>query len=459
MSEKFETLKLRAELLKNLKELKFSTMTPIQAKSLPIVLEGQDIIAQAKTGSGKTAAFGLGILNSLNVKNTRVQSLILCPTRELAEQVAKEIRSLARMLKNVKVLTLTGGKSEYQQEKSLNHGAHIIVGTPGRVLRLISKNILNLGTANSLVLDEADRMLDMGFYDDIVKIADEIPSQRQTLLFSATFPEEIKELGRELQNDAKEVEVDTDHSQDIIEQVFIELDSHKEKAEALIKAINHFRPDRFIVFCKTKQICDMVSKLLNDKEIYAEAIHSNLDQNDRTAVLEMFSNYSLSGLVATDVAARGLDISDLEVVINFDLAYTSEVYIHRIGRTARAGKTGMAISLFTGQEYDKFDEINELQDKVLEPISFNQIPEAKDYDLLPPMLTIYISGGKKDKLRPGDIVGAIVGEAGLDFKDIGKISLSNVICFVAVKAELADTVIKKLNAGRIKNRKFKVGLL
>ncbi len=459
MNNKFETLNLKKELTNNLKELKFNSMTPIQAKSLPIVLEGRDIIAQAKTGSGKTAAFGLGILNSINVSNTMVQSLVLCPTRELAEQVAKEIRTLARMLKNVKVLTLTGGQSEYYQEKSLAHGAHIIVGTPGRILKFIGTKVLRLQTVTSLVLDEADRMLDMGFHEDILQIAEQVPKKRQTLLFSATFPDLIKELGGELQNNAEIVEVDTDHSNDIIEQTFFELESHKDKNDALLRVLNYYRPDRFIVFCKTKQISDSVAKLLNNQKIYAEAIHGDLMQNDRTAVLTMFSNRSLSALVATDVAARGLDIQDLEAVINYDLPSTPEIYVHRIGRTARAGKTGMAISLFVSQEYHNFESISELQDEEFKPKYIKDLPITEDYDLVPPMTTIYISGGKKDKLRPGDIVGAIVGEAGLDFKDIGDISLTNITTFVAIKSELVEEVIQKLNSGKIKNRKFKVGYL
>jgi len=459
MRHLFNTLNLKNELLKNLEELKFDTMTPIQAISLPTVLAGRDIIAQAKTGSGKTAAFGLGILNSLDISNTRVQSLVLCPTRELAEQVAKELRTLARMLKNVKVLTITGGKPEYHQERSLNHGAHIIVGTPGRVLKLIGKGVLLLNTAQSFILDEADRMLDMGFHEDILKIAAEISAKRQTLLFSATFPEMIVKLGRELQNEAEMVKVDTDHAKDNIKQVFYQLESHKDKSEALLKVLNHYRPQRFLVFCKTKQFCENVAKFLHKKKVFAEAIHGDLLQNDRTEVLTMFSNRSLSALVATDVAARGLDIQDLELVINYDLPLSPEIYTHRIGRTARAGKSGLAISFFMPKEDELFSAISDLQAEDLRPDSINDLPASDDYDLIPPMTTIYISAGKRDKLRPGDIVGAIVGETGLDFKDIGDISITVVISFVAIKTEFVHDVVKKLNAGKIKNRKFKVGII
>jgi ATP-independent RNA helicase DbpA len=459
MTDQFNSLPLKKELLDNLKELNYNSMTPIQAMSLPLVLKGTDVIAQAKTGSGKTAAFGLGILNSLNVSNTRVQALVLCPTRELAEQVAKELRTLARMMKNVKVLAITGGKSEYHQDKSLAHGAHIIVGTPGRVLRLIHKKTLFLDTVHSFVLDEADRMLEMGFIEDITEISNEITGERQTLLFSATFTDEIKEFGSELQKDAQVIETDTGHSDEIIDQKFFLLDTHKDKSNSLLKVLDFYKPDRFIVFCKTKQITDTVADFLHAKEIYAESIHGDLEQSDRTAVLTMFSNRSLSALVATDVAARGLDIQDLELVINYDLAINAETYTHRIGRTARAGKTGVAVSFYVSQEKHKIEEIEDYQKTKLESTHIEDLAEADKYNLKPPMATIYISGGKRDKLRPGDIVGAIVGEAGLDFKDIGDITISTINSFVAIKSEHAENVIEKLNAGRIKNRKFSVGFL
>jgi len=453
----FTNLSLKKELLTNLEELGFSSMTPIQSSSLPLILEGRDVIAQAKTGSGKTAAFGLGVLNSLDVKNTRVQCLILCPTRELVEQVASEVRRLARMLKNVKVLTITGGKSEYFQERSLAHGAHIVVGTPGRVLKLCKKNILKLNTANTLILDEADRMLDMGFHEDIMEISSFIPKERQTNLFSATFPDEIKNLGSKLQTDAIMVKVDSEHSVDVIEESFFLLDSHRDKDRALLKVLDVYRPERFIVFCKTKQITNDVADFLDENSIYAEAIHGDLVQEERTEVLTMFSNRSLSGLVATDVAARGLDIKDLGLVINFDIPSQPEIYTHRIGRTARAGKTGLAISFYTERETYKIDAISELQNKKIVPSLIDDLAESKNYDLIPEMTTIYISGGKRDKLRPGDIVGAIVGETGLDFKVIGEISISKITTFVAIKSENVDEVILKLNKGKIKNRNFKVG--
>lgn len=456
MSDQFNSLNLNAELIKNLEELKFESMTPVQEKSLPHVLDGKDVIAQAKTGSGKTAAFGLGLLNSLDLSRIRIQSLVLCPTRELAEQVAKEIRSLARLMKNVRVLTICGGASEYQQEKSLSHGAHIVVGTPGRVLRLLKKDSLRLNRISTLVLDEADRMLDMGFHKDIMDIIFFMPRVRQTLLFSATFPEEIKELSSDVQIDAVDIKVDSEHSEEIIAQTFFKLKSHQDKNSALSKILGKYRPERAIVFCKTKQITASVAKALIKMGISAEGIHGDLMQNERTSILTKFSNKSLSILVATDVAARGLDVSELDAVINYDLPGDPEVYTHRIGRTGRAGLSGQAFSLFISEEQYKIDEIEE---KLSMKCDIGHVYDLGDeeYDLEPEMRTFYIAAGKKSKLRPGDILGALIGEAKIAASDVGDISILNVVSFVAVKREVFSQAIKKLNSGRIKNKRFRVG--
>lgn len=459
MSNQFKELKLKDVLLKNLTELKYESMTPIQEKSLPFILDGKDVLAKAKTGSGKTAAFGLGILNELDCLNVEIQSLVICPTRELAQQVATELRRLARQISNVKILTITGGESEYHQVKSLEHGAHIIVGTPGRILKLIKTKKLDLQTVTKFVLDEADRMLDMGFHDDILRISHKITSQHQTLLFSATFPENIKELASKVQNEAVEVSVDTGHAREIIKQDFIRLDSHKNKLDALWSVLSFYRPSRVLVFCKTKQITDSVADFLDSKGVFAESIHGDLMQRERSRVLTMFSNFSLNALVATDVAARGLDIQDLELVVNFDIPNDPEVYTHRIGRTARAGKTGNAISFFVEQELEKVDRICNFQNESYTAKEVSDFSVTNEYDLTPAMRTIFISGGKKDKIRPGDIVGAIVGEAGVDANNIGDIKIDKLSSYIAIKKEVVETVIEALNNGRIKKRKFKSGLL
>ncbi|MCO4795166.1 MAG: ATP-dependent RNA helicase DbpA [Bacteriovoracaceae bacterium] len=458
MNNSFDKLPLRKELIENLAELNFNQMTPIQEKSLPVVLEGKDIIAQAKTGSGKTAAFGLKILNSIDFSKFHVQSIVLCPTRELAEQVATEMRMLARMIKNVKILTLCGGVSEFHQENSLDHGAHIIVGTPGRVLSLLKKKKLILDRAHTLVLDEADRMLDMGFHEDIMNIVFYIPKKRQTLLFSATFPEEIQSLGSNIQEEAVEVKIDVTHEVSSISQRFYKLESHKDKNNALLRVLGKYKPERLIVFCKTKRITDDVADFLYDSGIEAESIHGDLEQNDRTTVLTKFSNRSLSVLVATDVAARGLDIQELEAVINYDLPDDPEVYIHRIGRTGRAGKNGLAFSFFLDRDESKLERIEEYSKNQCQKEEINELSNTEEYGLLPPMRTMYIGGGKKNKLRPGDILGALTGDAGLEADDVGKISILPILTFVAIKHEKIEKVVETLRNGKIKNKKFKVGI-
>ncbi len=459
MSNEFLELKLRSELATNLSEIGFNEMTPIQAGSLPTILSGKDIVGQAKTGSGKTAAFGLGILNSLDIKNIDTQALILCPTRELAEQVSTELRKLARMMSNVKILTITGGVGYHHQESSLDHGAHIIVGTPGRVAKLIGSKYILLDYIKTLVLDEADRLLDMGFFDEIMGIERQLSLDRQTMLFSATFPDEILDLSKRIQKDVEQIIVDSQHEEGNIEQYFYELGSHKDKNDALLKVLGKYNPARIIIFCKTKVITDNLSTFLQKNNILAASIHGDIDQNDRTKILTRFSNQSLSILVATDVAARGIDIKDLDAVLNYDLPTDGEDYVHRIGRTGRAGKKGLAFSFFVAAEQYKIDQIQEL---VMDNCTISSIDSVGDglvYSATPPMDTIFISGGKKDKIRPGDILGALVKEALLEPSDVGDITILSIVTYVAIKKESSHQAITKLSEGRIKNRHFRVGLV
>jgi ATP-independent RNA helicase DbpA len=456
-SNLFKSLSLSPEILENLESLGFSSMTPIQEEALPLVLAGSDLIAQAKTGSGKTAAFGLGILHKLNLENKKLQSLVLCPTRELAEQVAEEIRRLARFTKNCKVLVICGGASEYQQVNSLEHGVHIVVGTPGRVLKFLKKGSINLDGLEILVLDEADRMLDMGFRDEMEAIAAFTPKNKQTLLFSATFPEEIESLSEVFQKNPKRVAVDSKHEKDIIRQIFIEVEDHRHKSEALVRVLGHYKPESTVIFCKTKQNCAEVASMLERQGVSALAMHGDLDQNERTVVLTKFSHRSCLVLVATDVAARGLDIKDLEAVINFDLPTDAEVYTHRIGRTARAGKEGLAFSFFVKSEKEKLSEIENYQNAQNEYVKLNELSKSARFDLIAPMKTMYINGGKKDKIRPGDILGALVNEAGIAATNIGNINILNNQSYVAIASAQVDQAISKLNVGKIKGRKFRVG--
>jgi len=331
----FKSLDLAPEILSNLTSLGYHSMTPIQAKSLPLILEGKDIIGQAKTGSGKTAAFGLGVLSNLIVRLPGIQALILCPTRELAEQVSNELRKLARSTPNIKIITTCGGTSERLQIQSLSHGAHIIVGTPGRVLKFLKSKKIQLNYINTFVLDEADKMLDMGFADDIKKICSYLPSKKQSLLFSATFPKEIQDLSALILRDAKTVKVDLAHKKNLIKEYFYLVEGHPHKIKYLSKLLDKYQPESTVIFCKTKQICDEVADFLIQKGISAIAIHGDHEQKRRTLSLTKFSNGSCLVLVATDVAARGLDIKSLTAVINFDLSADPEGYIHRIGRTGR----------------------------------------------------------------------------------------------------------------------------
>ena len=457
MKNLFKTLPLSQEILDNLVTLNFDSMTPIQEQALPLILEGQDLIAQAKTGSGKTAAFGLGILNKLEIENNTLQSLILCPTHELALQVAEEIRRLARFTKNCKVLVICGGSSEYKQLASLEHGAHIIVGTPGRVLKFLNKGAIDLKTINFLVLDEADRMLDMGFQIEMEAIFKFAPKNIQTLLFSATFPQEILELSHSIQRNPKHLTVDSKHEKNIIRQVFIELNEHREKLDALIKLLGHYKPQSVIIFCKTKQLCADVSKALAREGMPALSFHGDLDQNERTVVLTKFSNQSCLILVATDVAARGLDIKDLEAVVNFDLPTDAEVYTHRIGRTARAGKEGLAFSFFVRSEKEKIHDIENYQGNRNEYLKLSELSSTARYDLTAPMKTMYINGGKRDKIRAGDLLGALVNVAGLTAEQVGQITILESQSYVALKRDVFSAAIRSLLDGKIKGRKFKVG--
>lgn len=458
MTNTFKTLPLNSKLLENLDSLGFHSMTPIQASALPLVLEGRDVIAQAKTGSGKTAAFGLGLLNQLKVEDQHIQSLIICPTRELAVQVAEELRRLARFIPNVKIMVITGGEGEYRQINSLLHGGHIVVGTPGRLLKFLKKGTLDISHINTLVLDEADRMLDMGFKEDMESIIAHTPKYKQSLLFSATFPEEIIELSRGFQNDPKHIVVDSKHEKNIIRQVFIDVGEHQNKFEAMTKVLGKYKPESTVIFCKTKQICSDVAQFLKSKGINALPFHGDLDQNERTVVLTKFSNKSTLILVATDVAARGLDIKDLHAVINFDLATDPEVYTHRIGRTARAGKEGLAFSFYISREEEKLQAIEDYFEIKNEYMSLSELADSTNFNLIAPMKTIYINGGKKDKIRKGDILGALVNEAKINASDIGNISILDKQSYVAIRKELINIVIDSLVEGKIKGRKYKVGL-
>ena len=448
----FSCLPLSKAMLHTLNELGFKEMTPVQVESLPHILKNCDVIAQAKTGSGKTAAFGIGVLNKLDVKKFKVQSLILCPTRELADQVAKELRRLARATHNVKILILCGGAPFGPQYGSLLHGAHIIVGTPGRVLQHLEKKYLSLKNLDTLVLDEADRMLDMGFIKEIDRIIAHAPKNRQTLLFSATYPEKIMDLSSSIQKNALNIQTISGESANKIREYFYEV-AHNNKLAMLIKAVGHHKPQNILVFCNTKIQTQDVAADLSHAGIDALAIHGDLEQYQRTDVLVRFANKSCSVLVATDVAARGLDIKELEMVVNYDIPQDEATYTHRIGRTGRAGKEGLAVTLFTKSQAP---EMRYYRNEIRRFDDIDTLNEVEDFTLVPPNVTIVLEGGKKDKVRPGDILGALTGAANIESKYVGKIDIYDRQSYVSIDSSMVEKAYSYLKNGKIKGRTFSV---
>ncbi|MGM0537003.1 MAG: ATP-dependent RNA helicase DbpA [Pseudomonadota bacterium] len=451
----FASLSLVPELLDNLASLGYHAMTPIQAESLPPMLAGRDVIARAKTGSGKTAAFGLALLSRLSVADFRVQGLVLCPTRELADQVAGEIRRLARSLPNVKVLTLCGGAPLGPQLASLAHGAHIVVGTPGRVEEHLRKGSLALGALETLVLDEADRMLDMGFQAAMEAIIAATPADRQMLLFSATYAEGIRPIAERLMREPVSVEVAEPHDATTIRQHFYRVADESARFEALRRLLLHFRPASSVVFCNTKRETDEVAEALNDAGFSALALHGDLEQHDRDRLLVLFANGSASILVATDVAARGLDIDALDAVFNYRIARELEVHVHRVGRTGRAGGSGTACTLLTEQEDYRLARLAELLGEALETEPLPSRAVLARQPFRPAMATLQLGGGKKQKLRPGDILGALTGDGGVAADQVGKIKVLANSAYVAVRRDVAAAALDQLGNGRLKGRSFR----
>ena len=453
----FATLNvLPAAQLENLNELGYLSMTPVQAAALPAILGGQDVRVQAKTGSGKTAAFGLGLLQHIDVTLFQTQSLVLCPTRELADQVAGELRRLARFLPNTKILTLCGGQPFGAQRDSLQHAPHIIVATPGRLLDHLQKGTVSLEALTTLVMDEADRMLDMGFSEAIDEVIRFAPESRQTLLFSATWPEAIAAISGRVQRNPLSIEIDSVDALPAIEQQFFETSAHG-KIPLLQTLLSQHQPASCVVFCNTKKDCQAVCDALNEAGQSALALHGDLEQRDRDHTLVRFANGSARVLVATDVAARGLDIKSLEMVVNFELAWDPEVHVHRIGRTARAGNSGLAISFCAPEEAQRANILSEMLQITLNWVSAPT--QRMVAPLVAEMATLCIDGGKKAKMRPGDVLGALTGDIGLDGADIGKIAVHPAHVYVAVRQSVAHKAWKQLQNGKIKGKTCRVRLL
>ena len=454
-TKKFSSLALKPALLENIKSLGYTHLTPIQAESLPHVLEGRDVIAQAKTGSGKTAAFGIGLLSRLDLTRFRVQAMVVCPTRELADQVCKEIRRLARFTQNIKVLTLCGGVPFGPQRGSLEHGAHVVVGTPGRLQEHLRKRSLRLTHLKVLVLDEADRMLDMGFEEAVTEVISYAPTHRQTLLFSATFADPVREMSQKFQYKPVSVSIDTHHRDSDIEQRFYLVEKSR-RISALGYLIAYYRPESTVVFCNTKRDCQDLANSLGNSGFTVQALHGDLEQKQRDQVLVRFANKSCSILVATDVAARGLDVKDLQTVINYELPWDPEVYVHRIGRTGRAGNKGLALSLCTEKELLRVKAIEEYLNILVRWDEVAPFKMSHEQRFEAPMVTLWIDGGRKNKVRPGDILGALTGAAGIPGSEVGKIDVFDTHAYVAIMRASVDKALACLSKGKIKGRKFNV---
>ena len=456
---KFSSATISAQLLQGLEVLGYADMTPIQAQSIPFILAGDDIIAKAKTGSGKTVAFGIGLLSKIDVTLYETQALVLCPTRELADQVSKAIRSLASFIPNIKLLTLCGGVPQGYQIASLSqHAPHIVVGTPGRIQDHLKRQSLSLKKLRVLVLDEADRMLDMGFEPQISFIVKQTSKTKQTLLFSATYPDSILEMSAHIQNSPVEITVDDANEEGKIEQLFFKAEE-LQKPLAVVALLAKYQPESTVIFCNTKYNCQVIEDWLGQQGYAALSLTGDLDQRERDQTLLRFANKSCSVLVATDVAARGLDIKDLSAVIVYDLSPDPEVHVHRIGRTGRAGQKGLAFSLCAETELERAKAIEAYQKMSITWAKFNPTKPPKNTTLRPAMVTLVIDGGRKSKIRASDILGALTGETGLAGSEVGKIDIFDVRTYVAIKRTSANIALSRLQAGKIKGKKLRVKAL
>ena len=435
------------ELLNILNTLHFKEMSEIQEKAINKILDGNDILAQSKTGSGKTLAFGLPCVMNTNTNTYKPQTIIITPTRELADQIAVELRRVAAYKPNLKILTLYGGVPLRAQADSLAKGAHILIGTPGRIQDHLAKETLTLESIKTLILDEADRMLDMGFYDEIVKIGSNMPRGKQTLLFSATFPANIEKLAKALLKQPVTIKVDTVIEENKIDELVYET---SDKFKTLGTLIQSYKPESLLIFCNTKvEVMALTDKLLKLGHATID-IHGDLDQRDRNESVIAFANGSKRIMVATDVASRGLDIKDIELVINYDLPFDAEVYTHRIGRTGRADATGTAISLFSPKDREKCAYVLAKAKKA----ALKDLRVDAKFKMLSEYDTLCLNGGKKTKLRAGDIIGTFCKEIGIENSMIGKINITDTKSYIALHHTVVDKVFKALKNVKIKKKKY-----
>ncbi|HEY9544933.1 MAG TPA: ATP-dependent RNA helicase DbpA [Solimonas sp.] len=452
-AQPFTILPLNPALLQAVDVLGFTQMTPIQAATLPLMLEGHDVIGQGPTGSGKTAAYGLGLLSRIDPALSKTQALVLCPTRELADQVAREIRALARFLPNIKLTILSGGIAKRPQLASLEHDPHIVVGMAGRVLEHLDAATLKLADLKVLVLDEADRMLGADFEMESRAIVEHAPKARQTLFFSATFPDAVRGLSRQLQKKPKEIAAAAAGTAQVT-QTFFEV-APERRVDALAHLLSQHRPESALVFCFTRNDAKDVEAQLASRGFAVLGLHGDIEQRERDEVLVRFANGSARVLVATDVAARGLDIKDLAAVISYELPEDPDQHVHRVGRTGRAGKSGIALHLYSPREHQR---VRDIEDHLQIRANIEKLPATllPDRPMPANVVTLCVDGGRRDKLRPGDLIGALTNDVGVVKEAVGKITSFDTRTYFAIEKKLSERVLKRLREVKIKGRKFRV---
>lgn len=513
----FEEMCLDTRIMRAIAEMGFEQPSPIQAQSIPIAVEGKDMIGQARTGTGKTASFGIPMLQRINPKDKTLQAIVLCPTRELAIQSANEIRKLVKFLHGIKVLPIYGGQEISKQIRSLKGGVQIVIGTPGRVMDHLRRHTLKPQTVDIVVLDEADEMLNMGFREDIETILGQLPEERQTMLFSATMPKPILEIAKRYLHEPEIVKViQKELTVPKIEQYYYEVNPRK-KNEVLSRLLDMYDPSLSLVFCNTKRKVDELVADLKGRGYFAEGLHGDMKQSQRDRVMNGFRNGRTDILVATDVAARGIDVDDVEAVFNYDVPQDDEYYVHRIGRTGRAGREGRAFTLVVGKEIYKLKDIqrycktkirrqpipsvNDVAaikvEKLLEQAGeliatdglgrmmdlLEEYLDGSDYSATemaaallamqlgetstqtlpkeefgdtgaePGMVRMFMNIGKKDRVRIGDILGAVAGESGMEGALVGTIDMYDNFSFVEVPQEYAAAVLEAMNHSKIKGRR------
>ncbi|MFW6036036.1 MAG: DEAD/DEAH box helicase [Halothermotrichaceae bacterium] len=517
---KFEEINISTDILNAVNDMGFEETTPIQTNAIPPILKGKDVIGQAQTGTGKTAAFSIPLLEKINSENKSPQAIILCPTRELAIQVSEELKRLAKYKRNLYTLPVYGGQSINRQIKALKKGVQIIIGTPGRVMDHMRRGTLNLSSIDFVILDEADVMLDMGFVDDIETILKDVPENRQTLFFSATIPKAIRKLSKKYQNNSQYIKVAHEKlTVPKIDQYYHEI-RHGEKLKVLTRLLDLYTPDLAMVFCNTRKMVDELNIRLQARGYLSDFLHGGLNQNQRDRVMNKFRNKNIEILVATDVAARGIDVNNIEIVFNYDVPQDTDYYVHRIGRTGRAGKSGKAFTFIVGKDIYKLRDIqkytktkitrmdiptvNDIEEarleqfienltdyieqknlgkyiKIIENLLENKYTSIEiaaalmkkslevetdndeindinfgDTGAEPGMVRLFINIGKKDKVSPRHIVGAIAGETGLAGKLIGAIDVYNNFTFVEVPRENAQEILQIMKNNYIKGTKINI---